>query len=255
MSTTSSSAVGPVSDRSHLRPQATDSVLAPEVAQDPLLELVLAGHPDSAQHLAGHPREEALDQVRPGAVPGRGHELEAARDGGQVVPRLGGGVHRDVAGHDPRQVAPRVLAVRDPEEPGMVGALVCLARRRVASPAGRSIEARGESVPSLLRPWSRPTAPPWEPGLGRRPGGGVAVPAETGNDRSRNGGTSRVFASMLGSRCSRQRAVLWGSVCTSARMSHAADRRRRRPTKDSSTRVCSREPVHVCLACDAADQA
>ena len=58
--------------------------------------------------------------------------------------------------------------------------LLCVspARGRVASPAGRSIEARGESVPSLPCPWSRPTAPPWEPGLGRRPGGAVAVPAE-----------------------------------------------------------------------------
>ena len=57
--------------------------------------------------------------------------------------------------------------------------LLCVSpAREVASPAGRSIEARGESVPSLLRPWSRPTAPPWEPGLGRRPGDGIAVPAE-----------------------------------------------------------------------------
>ena len=255
MSTTSSSAVGPVSDRSHPRPQATDSVLAPEVAQDPLLELVLAKDPDAARRPAGHPREEALDQVQPGAVPGRGHELEAARDGGQVAPRLGGGAYRDVAGHDPRQVAPRVLAARDPGEPGVVGALVRLAREG-GRLAGRQVD-RGEEGERPEPPV--PVVAPDGASLGARSrtqaGGRGRRPRRDGERRSRDGGTSRVFASMLGSRCSRQRAVLWGSVCTSARMSHAADRRRRRPTKDSSTRVCSREPVHVCLACDAADQA
>ena len=82
--------------RAHVRqappPPADDrlDVRLPVVAQDPLLKLVLAGHPDAARHLADHLRENALDQVRPGAVPGRGHEPEAARDGGQVAPRLRG---------------------------------------------------------------------------------------------------------------------------------------------------------------------
>ena len=65
-----------------------------------------------------------------------------------------------------------------PGNPTWLGLLYVSPARGVASPAGRSIEARSESVPSLLRPWSRPTAPPWEPGLGRRPEGAVAVPAE-----------------------------------------------------------------------------
>ena len=65
-------------------------VRLPVVTQDPLLGLVLAGHPDAARHLADHLREDALDQVRPGAVPGRGHEPEAARDDGWIAPRLRG---------------------------------------------------------------------------------------------------------------------------------------------------------------------
>ena len=109
------------------------------MAQDPLLELVLAGDPDVAQRPAGRPREEAPGQVRPGAVPGRGHEPEAARDGGQVAPRLRGDACRDVAGHDPRQGAPRVLAIEDPEEPGVVGALARLARER-GYLAGRQVD-------------------------------------------------------------------------------------------------------------------
>ena len=184
MSTTSSSAVGPVSDRSHPRPQATDSVLAPEVAQDPLLELVLAEDPDAARRPVGHPREEALDQVQPGAVPGRGHELEAARDGGQVAPRLGGGMHRDVAGHDPRQVAPRVLAVRDPGEPDMVGALVRLARKG-GRLAGRQVDrGKGRERPEPPAPVVAPDGASLGArsrtqagGRGRRPrrGGGTAA--------------------------------------------------------------------------------
>ena len=70
-----------------------------------------------------------------------------------------------------------------PGNPAWLGLLCVSPAREVASPAGRSIEARGESVPSLPCPWSRPTAPPWEPGLGRRPGGAVAVPAEAGGRR------------------------------------------------------------------------
>ena len=121
-------------------------------------------------------------------------------------------------------------------------------------PAGRSRQGARASRASRARGRARrrlPGSPVSDAGRGAR----SPSPPRRRDGRSRDGGTSRVFASMLGSRCSRQRAVLWGSVCASVRMSHAADRRRRRPTEDSSTRVGSREPVHVCLACDAADQA
>ena len=180
MSTTSSSAVGPVSDRSHPRPQATDSVLAPEVAQDPLLELVLARDPDAAQRLAGRPREEALDRCPARSRAWARTRTRSTRDGGQVAPRLGGGVHRDVAGHDPRQVAPRVLAARDPGEPGVVGALVRLARKG-GRLAGRQVD-RGKG-----RERTEPPAP-------------VVAP-----DGASLGARSRTQA---GGRCSRASRVL-----------------------------------------------
>ena len=157
-------------------PPADDrlGVRLPEVAQDPLLGLVLARDPDSAQHLAGRPREEALDQVRPGAVPGRGHELEAAQDGGQAAPRLGGGARRDVAGHDPHQVALRVLAVQDPEELDVVGALVRLAReggRLSGRQVDRGEERQGAEPPVLVvAPDRAPVGPQVGGGVRARPG-------------------------------------------------------------------------------------
>ena len=54
------------------------------------------------------------------------------------------GVRRDVARYDPHQVALGVSAARDPGEPGVVGPSCVSLTSGVASPAGRSIEARGE---------------------------------------------------------------------------------------------------------------
>src|SRR6201998_4828379 len=49
-----------------------------EVRDDPLLEFSFRSHPDATQDGARHFREEALDQVEPGAMLWREHEAEAA---------------------------------------------------------------------------------------------------------------------------------------------------------------------------------
>src|ERR1700739_273966 len=49
-----------------------------EVRDDPLLEFSFRSHPDATQEGARHFREEALDQVEPGAMLWREHEAEAA---------------------------------------------------------------------------------------------------------------------------------------------------------------------------------
>lgn len=58
-----------------------DNGLAVEIVQvchDPLFEFGFRSHPDAAQDRARHLREEALDQVEPGAVLWREDEAEAA---------------------------------------------------------------------------------------------------------------------------------------------------------------------------------
>ena len=127
------SVVGPVSDRSRPRPWTTGSALASRGGAGPSPGLVPARDPDAAKYPAGRPREGAPGQVRPGAVPGRGHGHEVARDVRQVESRLRGGVRRDDAKHGPRQVAPRAPAAR---ESGVVGAFARLACVGVASRAG-----------------------------------------------------------------------------------------------------------------------
>src|ERR1700728_166728 len=60
---------------------SVDNRLAIEVAEvrdDPLLEFGLRRHPDVTQYRAHHLREEALNQVEPGAMLWREHEAEAA---------------------------------------------------------------------------------------------------------------------------------------------------------------------------------
>src|ERR1700728_1586006 len=59
---------------------SVDNRLAIEVAEvrdDPLLEFGLRRHPDVTQYRAHHLREEALNQVEPGAMLWREHEAEA----------------------------------------------------------------------------------------------------------------------------------------------------------------------------------
>ena len=49
-----------------------------EVCHDPLLEFGFRSHPDVTQDRARHLREEAFDQVKPGAMLWREHKAEAA---------------------------------------------------------------------------------------------------------------------------------------------------------------------------------
>src|SRR6478752_3593202 len=49
-----------------------------EVRHDPLLEFGFRSHPNVTQDRARHLREQALDQVEPGAMLWREHEAEAA---------------------------------------------------------------------------------------------------------------------------------------------------------------------------------
>ena len=132
-----------MSDRPHLR---LLGVRLLKVAQDPLLGLILTEHPDAAQRPAGLPREEALDQVRPETTAWA--RTRARGDPGRtaVAPCLRGGARRDVAEHDPYQVALGVSAAWDPGKPGVVWALVRLAREEGSPrrPAGRSVEARSD---------------------------------------------------------------------------------------------------------------
>jgi len=59
-----------------------------DVSHDAVLELLLGGDADVAQHGACHLREEAFDKVQPGAVFGSEDELEAAL-GLQGEPSIG----------------------------------------------------------------------------------------------------------------------------------------------------------------------
>jgi hypothetical protein len=69
-----------------------DGVLV-EVVDEAILEFLLGGDADVAQHGAGEFGKEALDEVEPGAVLGREGEFEAARG---LLGEPGSGLFGDV---------------------------------------------------------------------------------------------------------------------------------------------------------------
>ena len=90
-----------------------------DAGHDALLEFLFGSHADVAQNGAGELREEALDQVEPGAVLGREGKVEAAWRPG-VEP--GSGFPRNVCGMivedqlDPRGGAGRIGGIEKLEE-------------------------------------------------------------------------------------------------------------------------------------------
>ena len=135
-----------MSDRLHLRLQATGSASASSRWRRILSSgssLLNTRMPRSVRRAVLE--EEVLDQVRPEAAAWA--RTRARGDPGRtaVAPCLRGGARRDVAGHDPHQVALGVPAAWDPGKPGVVwGPRASRSRGGVASPAGRSVEARSD---------------------------------------------------------------------------------------------------------------
>ena len=121
-------------------------------SHDAVLEFLFGSHADVAQNGAGELREEALDQVEPGAVLGREGKVEAAWRPG-VEP--GSGFPRNVCGmiveDQLDRGAGRIGGIEKLEEFDELAAAVALPDERVRTlPVSRSIPANRLSVPWRL---------------------------------------------------------------------------------------------------------
>src|SRR5215216_5219852 len=111
-----------------------------DTSHDALLELVFGCHPGGAQDRAGKLREEALDEVEPGAVRGREGELEAA---GRPSGEPSSGFSRDVRGmiveNQLDRGAGRIGGIEQLEEFDELSAAVAVSDQGM-DPAGEQID-------------------------------------------------------------------------------------------------------------------